>query len=247
MTKAQIPQKEIKILWGRSAGMCSICKCDLIQDRSDGRSYPLGEMAHIEGENEGSARFNNQLNVPDRAKYDNLILLCPKHHTIIDNDPGNYTVEKLRTIKNEHEVFITESLKTNISDVTFAELDVILKYLIGIPSDAVPENLTLIPLQKKIDKNSLSPEVQKLILMGLTQVTQVRTFIAKNPDIYYGERLRYGFVKQFKELYDQELRGDALFYPLWDFASTGERDFKTKAAGLSVLVYFFELCEVFSI
>jgi hypothetical protein len=246
MTKAPIPPKDTKILWGKSAGKCSICKCNLIQDRSDGRSYPLGEMAHIEGENEGSARFNNQLNVPDRAKYDNLILLCPNHHTIIDNDSGTYTVEKLRTIKKDHELFITDSLNTTISEVTFAELDGILKYLTGIPNSTVPENLTLIPLQEKIERNSLSPEVQRLILMGLTQVTQVRTFIAKNPDIYYGERLRSGFVKHFGELYDQGLRGDSLFYPLWDFASSGERDFKIKSAGLSVLVYFFELCEVFS-
>jgi hypothetical protein len=246
MTKASIPPKDVKILWGTSAGKCSICRCDLIQDQGDGRPYPLGEMAHIEGENDGSARFNSQLSVADRAKYNNLILLCPTHHTIIDRDPGTYTVEKLRSIKNDHELFITESLKTNIADVTFAELDIILKYLTGIPSDTVPGTLTLIPLQQKIEKNSLSPEVQKLILMGLTQVTQVRTFIAKNPDFYYGERLRSGFVQQFRELHNQGLRGDSLFYPLWDFASTGETNFKIKAAGLSVLVYFFELCEVFS-
>jgi hypothetical protein len=247
MSKAPIPPKEAVILWGKSAARCAICKCDLIQNPNDGRPFHVGEMAHIEGENEGSARFNSQLIVPDRANYDNLILLCPLDHTLIDKDPVTYTVEKLRVIKNDHEIFVTDSLKTNISDVTFAELDIILKYLIGIPNNTVPENLTLIPLQEKIEKNSLSPEVQKWILMGLTQVTQVRTFIAKNPDFYYGERLRSGFVNQYGELYDQGLMGDALFYSLWDFASTKENDFKTKAAGLSVLVYFFELCEVFTI
>ena len=239
MAKASISQKDVKILWGRSQGKCSICRCDLIPDQSDGKPYPLGEMAHIEGENEGSARFNSQLDVADRAKYENLILLCPTHHTMIDRDPGTYTVEKLRAMKKDHERFITESLNTNIADVTFAELDAILKYLTRIPSDTVPENLTLIPLQEKIDRNSLSTEVQRLILMGLTQVTQVRTFIAKNPDIYYGDRLRSGFVKQYEELFNQGLRGDALFYPLWDFATNGERDFKIKTAGLSVLVFFF--------
>jgi hypothetical protein len=247
MPRVPIPNKEAVILWGNSAARCAICKCNLIEYPETGNPFHVGEMAHIEGENDTSARFNTQLCGADRAKYDNLILLCPTHHTLIDKDPATYTVEKLRSIKNEHETYIHDSFKNSISDITFAELDIILKYLIGVPNDSVPENLTLIPLQEKIERNSLSPNVQKWILMGLTQVTQVRTFVGKNPDIYYGERLRSGFVKQFGELYDQELRGDALFYALWDFATTGERDFIIKAAGLSVMVYFFEICEVFSL
>jgi len=246
MAKAPIPQREVKILWGKSAGKCSICKRDLILDEHDGRPYPIGKMAHIEGENEGSARFNPSLSITARSKYDNLILLCPDHHDIIDQDLGEYTVEKLREIKKQHEAFVTATLKANISDVTFAELDVILKFLVTVPPAGIEENLSIIPLKEKIEKNSLSPEVQNWILIGLTQIKQVRRYIQKNPDYRYGERLRQGFVKKYEDLYDQELRGDALFYPLWDFASHGAVEFKTKAAGLSVLVYFFELCEVFT-
>lgn len=246
MSKAPIPKQDIKILWGKSAGKCSICKCNLILDQSDGRPFPLGIMAHIEGENEGSARYNPLLSETARSKYDNLILICPTDHTIIDRDVGEYSVEKLHSIKNQHEEFVTDSLKTNIPDVTFAELDIILKYLVTVPPAIAAENLNIIPLKEKIEKNSLSPEVQTWILMGLTQIKQVRSYIQKNPDFRFSERLRQGFVKKYEDLYNQELRADALFYPLWDFASNGAVEFKTKAAGLSVLVYFFELCEVFT-
>lgn len=247
MAKAPIPKPDLKILWGKSAGKCAICRCDLILEKKEGIPYPLGEMAHIQGENEGSARYNPLLNIEERSKYDNLILLCPDHHAIIDRDIEEYTVEKLRMIKKQHEDFIAVTIRANIPDVTFAELDIILKYLINVPPEVVTENLSIIPLKEKIEKNNLSLEVQNWILIGLTQIKQVRSYIQKNPDHRYSERLRKGFISKYEELYNQGLREDALFYPLWDFASNGAIEFKTKAAGLSVLVYFFELCEVFSI
>ncbi len=112
--------------------------------------FVLGVMAHIEGENEGSARFNSMLPVPDRAKYDNLILLCPTCHETIDKDPMTYTVERLRTSKTAHETFVSDSINTTMPDVTYADLDPILKYMIGVPLSFVPETVTLIPLQEKI-------------------------------------------------------------------------------------------------
>jgi hypothetical protein len=41
------------------------------------------------------------------------------------------------------------------------------------------------------------------------------------------------------------LEGDALFYELWNFSSDYSPDFGIRAAGLSVLTYFFDKCEVF--
>ena len=246
MTKASILDKEIKLLWGKGMGKCAICHCDLIQELIEGSPFLIGEMAHIEGEKEGSARFNQQLCEKDRSKYPNLILLCPNHHTIVDKDLNTYTVENLRRIKKESEEFFDDTLKSCISDITFAELDQILKYIIGVPNNHVFQTLTLIPLNEKIKNNSFSPDIQTKILMGLTQVKQVKKYIETNPDLYYEERLQSGFVKKYEELFNQGIRGETLFYSLWDFASSYKNDYMNKAAGLSILVYFFELCEVFS-
>jgi hypothetical protein len=55
-----------------------------------------------------------------------------------------------------------------------------------------------------------------------------------------------GFVIEYNRLREQEvLVGDALFEGLLEFACRGSSDFKQRAAGLSVLVYLFEKCEVF--
>lgn len=63
----------------------------------------VGEIAHIEAEKPGGARYNSNQPDADRFGYENLILLCPNHHTLMDKDPDTYTVEVLRVIKVNHE------------------------------------------------------------------------------------------------------------------------------------------------
>ena len=45
--------------------------------------------------------------------YDNLILLCPNHHAIVDKDPDTYTEECLREMKKRAEDNIAQSLASN--------------------------------------------------------------------------------------------------------------------------------------
>ena len=115
-SKKQIPLKEIKILWGRSHNSCAICKTKLTEDNKENTSYPIGVMAHIEGELPNSTRYNPKLNYPEKNSYNNLLLLCPTCHTKIDKDPETFTVEKLKQIKysaNEHAAY-------SCLDITFS-------------------------------------------------------------------------------------------------------------------------------
>lgn len=81
--------------------------------------------------------------------------------------------------------------------------------------------------------------------MGMLQVKQVKDYLNKNPDIQFAERLKAGFANRYMELKNEGLDSDALFYELLNFTSHNPHDFTSSAAGLSVLTYFFELCEVF--
>lgn len=138
-----------------------------------------------------------------------------------------------------------EVTKKEVINVTFSELNVVTKYLVSgqfTPSDSY----IIIPPKEKIKKNELSSEIEQLITMGLTQVKQVGNFINNCPDMEFGEHLKQGFVVEYERLRNEErLRGDDLFNSLLDFASNGSNDFRNRAAGLSILVYLFEKCEVF--
>ena len=165
-------------------------------------------------------------------------------HKKIDGQKNTYTVEKLHQIKREHEKWVLESTENQIVDITFSELDLVTKYLISeqIPTE---ESYILIPPKEKIQKNELSSSTERLITMDLTQVKQVEQFIDKSPDMQFGERLKTGFIDEYKKWKGKGLKGDELFTALLDFARGSEVDFKKRAAGLTVLVYLFEKCEVF--
>ena len=68
---SSIGERDMKFLWGRAAGRCSMPKCrELLCPYPEPGSI-LGEMAHIEGENPGAARYRASMNVQERRAYPN--------------------------------------------------------------------------------------------------------------------------------------------------------------------------------
>lgn len=247
MMSGNIPVRDQKILCARSGGLCAIPEChkELIIKKQSERESFIGGMAHIKGERKGAARFDPSMTDKERNSHDNLILVCGNHHKIIDDQEKTYTVEKLIQIKKQHEEWVRTQFSDKVIDVTFAELNVVTKYIVSgqyTPSDSY----TIIPPKEKIEKNGLSQKTTHLITMGLSQVNQVKEYIDRCPDIEFGERLKEGFVAEYERLKNEEnLNGDDLFDCLLDFAAGYSSDFKIRAAGLTVLVYLFEKCEVF--
>jgi len=245
---SRMNDKDLKMVCMLSGSRCAMpdCRRELIEPgkNSDDPAI-LGELAHIKGENPGSARYDANMTQEERNGYNNRILVCPNCHTKIDKQLKTYTVEVLLKIKRDHETWVRDSLKGEVINVSFDELGVVTKYL---SSGQYNPNVsfTVIPPKDKIKKNNLSGDVEALITMGLTQANQVADFIDRCPDVTFGERLKQGFVNEYERLKNTEaMTGDDLFNALLDFAAGNSKSFREKAAGLSVLVYLFEKCEVF--
>lgn len=104
-----VSERDIKLLWGRAAALCSFpdCRIKLTQDNELASvRFPLGEQAHIVGLAKNSPRGRSNLTKLERDSYFNLILLCPTHHTLVDKNPDDYTIEKLHYIKAQHEYWV---------------------------------------------------------------------------------------------------------------------------------------------
>ena len=122
-----IELKTHKLLWGRSGNRCAFenCKSELIADEteSDDESV-IGDEAHIVAKSNDGPRGVLTISEEERDKYDNLILLCRKHHKIIDDQPLFYTVEKLKAMKVVHEKWVKEILnpisEMRKDDLTYA-------------------------------------------------------------------------------------------------------------------------------
>ena len=101
-------QKTVKMLFAASGGVCAFPRCmNRLVDRTSGAL--LGEMCHISAVSEGGPRFDPLQSGSDGNQTDNLILLCPTHHSLIDQAPDQYSSDVLRTMKAEHEERITKA------------------------------------------------------------------------------------------------------------------------------------------
>ncbi len=101
--------KDVKTLWGRAANRCAFSDCK-IELTIDGEIDTLGEMAHIIAKSPDGPRGTSDISLESRDNYENLILLCPTHHKMIDNNTKEWTVEKLKQTKKKHEKWVTEQL-----------------------------------------------------------------------------------------------------------------------------------------
>lgn len=243
----RIPVPVRLILYMKSGRRCSMpnCRANLIPEVAPDIETNISEKAHIMGFSKNGPRAEADLEDSEKNSETNLILVCAVCHIIIDKNPEIFTVEKLREIKTNHENWVLIKLNNEIPNIGFPELDVILKYLIS-DQITIKESYQVIKPGEKIKKNKLSPQIEQSILRGMIGSNQVKEYIQKHPDIQYGNRIRERFVDEYKQLYEKEkLVGDDMFYRLLDFAALHSNDPKKLGAGLSVLTYFFEACEVF--
>ncbi|WKX16254.1 HNH endonuclease signature motif containing protein [Streptomyces sp. NL15-2K] len=81
--------------------MCQKCGCELDPGRRG--PAPTAEVAHIRALRNGGARAVPGLSIEERNSIDNLILLCPQCHDLVDKDEGKYTISALLKIKAENE------------------------------------------------------------------------------------------------------------------------------------------------
>lgn len=93
----------IKTLFALSCNRCAYPGCE--EALTDARwGQVKADIAHIRGERPGSARFDPTMTTAERDAFDNLLLLCPNHHRLIDRlDPGGHPAERLLEIKSRAE------------------------------------------------------------------------------------------------------------------------------------------------
>lgn len=100
-----ISDRTKRLLWSRSGGYCQNPQChrDFFVFFRDGKVSSLEELAHVIGQSEQGPRGRSDLSFVERDEYDNIILLCPTCHTLVDKNPLQFSVKLLRDWKSQHE------------------------------------------------------------------------------------------------------------------------------------------------
>lgn len=116
MARLKILETTVKQLFGLSINQCCFPTCN--QVLIDSENCILCEICHISAAEKGGLRYDEQLSDEYLRSLENLILMCPTHHTKIDSKGSEvkYTVEYLKRIKAEHEEKSKNSDKSEIDD-----------------------------------------------------------------------------------------------------------------------------------
>ncbi|MDF0379024.1 HNH endonuclease signature motif containing protein [Methylophilus sp. YYY-1] len=91
----------VKRLFALSGNQCAFPECN--SQLVESTDTITGEICHIKATSPGGARFDKTQSDIERHAASNLVLLCGRHHKIIDSEPEKYTVEFLVRLKRNHE------------------------------------------------------------------------------------------------------------------------------------------------
>src|SRR6266513_3607803 len=163
--------KTTKILWGCSGNRCAICRTLLVEDAVSAidDDSVVGDMAHIVAQKPTFTRGDYAaISEAERDHYSNLILLCRKHHKVIDDQPSKYTVEHLRDLKTAHEEWVRNSLEGEDSEKSHDDL---------LYATIVDEWANRIDLQHWTGRGTFiysadGPEIDKEYYKSLSEVPQ---------------------------------------------------------------------------
>lgn len=91
-------------LFSEAAGFCQRPEClDPLFPPEMGGAKHIAEMAHVIPHGESGPRYEDRPEEDfDPDTFDNLILLCPTCHTMVDKDPEAFPRDLLLTWKQEH-------------------------------------------------------------------------------------------------------------------------------------------------
>lgn len=141
-----------RALWLKSGNQCAYPTCQ--KTLLDDAGIFVGEIAHIEGLNPGSARYNPSMTDEERNAPENLMLMCPTHHTEVDKDKRR-TVLELKKWKSDHE--------RKYSDISHIFQGVVSDYTAGTLVQ-YPQNLKgIFPGLTKKERMESAEEVRELI------------------------------------------------------------------------------------
>lgn len=246
----------VKQLFISCGHVCPFPGCTLtLIDYGSSPPTVLGEIAHIEASATGGPRGNANLSTKARDAYENLIVLCPTHHTLVDKDPNRFSAEDLRTWKAAAERGVRDRLAIAVVSVSFAEIGLICNAYadgtLGTPSTP----MVAMDPGKKMDHNNLTDRVRPHLTTGLAQAGMVADFLRRQSQLVptFPARLRSGFLAEYERLRSDGATPDDVFLGLITFGTTSaaapqdslERRFLLQVAAAAVLAHLFEVCDIF--
>jgi len=180
-------ESDIKRLFAYSGNECSEPRCNRPLIAEDGITV-VGKICHIEAASSKGPRYNEDMTDDERRSYDNLILLCDEHHSIIDNKKNEYKYgkEAIADWKDKHIKNIGKSPIVVPDDVVKTALKTLKKSIANIEENTEE----ILERVKKIEGHGSKPY--------LADLNQIQKLVED-----YKKEVASDEESEFKELYEK--------------------------------------------
>jgi len=112
-----ISVRDRKLLWSKSGNRCAKCRGVLCEAVTGAVSHSvLGDECHIVAQAGEGPRGTPEA-ISGLDSYNNLILLCPTDHRVVDQQFEIYTPDVLRLLKRVHEEWVESTLSMSAIQV----------------------------------------------------------------------------------------------------------------------------------
>ncbi|MEJ2700336.1 MAG: HNH endonuclease signature motif containing protein, partial [Desulfuromonadales bacterium] len=100
-----INERVKRLLWSRSGGYCQNpgCQSDFFTFFENGEISSIEELAHMVARSSDGPRGQGAIPIGQRDEYENIILLCPSCHSLVDKNPTQFPEALLLQWKAVHE------------------------------------------------------------------------------------------------------------------------------------------------
>ena len=101
------------------------------------------------------------------------------------------------------------------------------------------------PRADKLDRNELSAATDVLLRAGRLKEPLVEQYLRRTPKADLGERIAEAFRQRYVALRDAGTSPDGIFQALYEYTGAMTGLPNRQVAGLAVLSYYFERCDIF--
>lgn len=250
MVSRNYSDKTLKLLYGLSGGVCAKCKRQIIfLDDNLENPTQTADICHIVAIREKGPRGDPNFPKDKLNEYENLILLCGACHDEVDLLTNIYTVDKLDELKKNHVEWFLRNMEQGSVEFGIPELELIVEIISSGKYSEIPMEISFnsIDISEKIKKNAFCNEVKGLIKTGLIRTPEVRDYFAEIGVVHkkFIPKLKYLFKQEYNKLKNDGKDNDTIFFDLLGLLDKKYSTMSEKSAALTVLVYMFEICEVF--
>ena len=154
MSRRGIDPNTLRFLYGKSGNKCAFPGCCEPIFEEDGTL--TGECCHIEAYSANGPRYNPNTTIEQKNSEANLIMLCSRHHKIVDTHPQKYTVECLTEFKHNHELKYSRETRALNEKMLFSLVESMRKYWIELQDiDKKADNHLKMPININVGVESL--------------------------------------------------------------------------------------------